>query len=318
MNNYLDKIIKCYISDKYTIKKVNKGYACEKWIVNSSNNIFLKEIKNISDNRLMFINFVQDSLKEYSPNIIKTKTGDLYIKTKDSFYVAYEFVDGSSVTKNELEIDDCFNIGRFLGKIHKNMKSLTIPNEFTECTCLKINDNFSKIPDLLSAYNEQDEFKKILKYKMHILTKIKKKDIMDILRILSKQLVHGDFYLDNIIKTDSKYIISDFDQVGIFYKMYEVMRAIMMIVYDNSNTNEQNIERIVKFLEGYKMEDTIENMKSSIDLYIYTLANSLYCLKPEDYYIQNKKDFACERCEMLTWIFQNKQKILSEIKRSEL
>ena len=61
---------------------------------------------------------------------------------------------------------------------------------------------------------------------------------------LSKQIVHGDFYLDNIIITGNTLKITDLDQVCIFYKMYEVIRGMMMIAYDENLNDIDNMSRI--------------------------------------------------------------------------
>ena len=69
--------------------------------------------------------------------------------------------------------------------------------------------------------------------------------------------MHGDFYLDNIIKKENKLIITDLDQVCVFYKMYEVIRGMMMIAYDEEKTNIANIKRVISFLNGYQRENNI-------------------------------------------------------------
>ena len=152
---------------------------------------------------------------------------------------------------------------------------------------------------------------------MLILEKISNTDIQKAKIQLKKQIVHGDFYLDNLINKDNKLIITDLDQVCVFYKMYEVIRGMMMIAFDEEKTDTENIKKIISFLKGYQEENILEDMDMSINLYLYTLANSLYCLQENDYMDFHKKKFAFTRYNMLKWLYENKEIIIKNIEREE-
>lgn len=49
-----------------------------------------------------------------------------------------------------------------------------------------------------------------------------------------------------------------------------------------------NISRIKSFILGYQKENSIEDLNLSIDLYLYTLASSMYCLQEKDWNDENK------------------------------
>ena len=322
MNNNLNSVIKEYVNNDYSINKINRGYVHRKWIVtiNSKNKMFIKEFTNISHIRMEFINYIQELIRDYCPQIIKNRDGKSYTDIDNVKYVAYEFIHGETLKKRDLTSNELLKIGKFMAKLHKAMREICIPDEFTEKDCLRIgDDNLEKMKKLSEQYkieNNQD-YIKIIKYKMLILEKISNTDIQKAKTQLKKQVVHGDFYLDNLINKDKKLIITDLDQVCVFYKMYEVIRGMMMIAFDEGKTDTENIKKIISFLKGYQEENILENMDMSINLYLYTLANSLYCLQENDYMDFHKKKFAFTRYNMLKWLYENKEIIIKNIEREE-
>lgn len=322
MNNNLSKVIKEYINEDYSVDNINRGYVHRKWVITSKskNKVFIKEFLDISPTRIEFINYIQSMLRDFCPQIIKNRNRKTYTVVDNIKYVAYEFVEGENLKKGDLTSNELKEIGKFMGKLHKNLNKIHIPDNFTEKNSLKIGENnLKKMKTLLEQYkitNSQD-YVKIIEYKMLILEGISDENIKRAKNELSKQIVHGDFYLDNIIKKENKLIITDLDQVCVFYKMYEVIRGMMMIAYDEEKTNATNMKRATSFLNGYQEENNIEDMKMSINLYLYTLANSLYCLDVKDSKDFLKKKFAITRYNMLKWLYENKDELIKNIEREE-
>ena len=320
-NSKLDNIIKKYLDGEYSINELNRGYAHKKWIIQINNNIlFLKSFNDISDNRIEFINYIQERLNLYTPNIIKNKNHETYTKQDNTTYVAYEFLKGKLLSKLDMSYDMLEKIGSFLGKMHKELSQVQLPQYFTEINNLQIkDDNINKIKDLINNYNnnEYKDYCNILNYKIEILNKISINNVLKGKERLSQQIVHGDFYLDNIIIENNNIKITDLDQVCVFYKMYEVIRGMMMIAYDETLNDVDNIKRIKTFISGYKKENNIEDLNISIDLYLYTLANSLYCLQTDDWKDENKKKFANTRYNMLKWLYNKKTILIKNVEREE-
>ncbi len=320
-NSELDNIIKEYIDEKYSVEELHRGYAHKKWIITGENEtIFLKSFNDISQNRIEFINYIQDYLKLYTPNLIKNKKNCTYTQLNDKTYVAYELLNGKSINKFEISQGIIEKIGTFLGKLHSELNQVILQPYFTEISSLKINENsILKIEKLIRDKKEfkDKDYYEILKAKRKILNKLPI-DTLDKANLkLSKQIVHGDFYLDNIIITDNILKITDLDQVCIFYKMYEVIRGMMMIAYDENLNDIDNMSRIKSFILGYQKENSIEDLNLSIDLYLYTLASSMYCLQEKDWNDENKKRFAKTRFNMLKWLYNKKTTLIKNIERED-
>ena len=97
-NSELDNIFKEYIDEKYSVEELHRGYAHKKWIITGENEtIFLKSFNDISKNRIEFINYIQDYLKLYTPNLIKNKKNCTYTQLNNKTYVAYELLNGKSI-----------------------------------------------------------------------------------------------------------------------------------------------------------------------------------------------------------------------------
>ena len=127
---------------------------------------------------------------------------------------------------------------------------------------------------------------------------------------LDKQIIHGDFYIDNIIFKNDQIYILDFDQTGIFYKLYELFRGMFFVCYDESKEENENIEKIKYFIKGYKTENNIKNFDVAYEFYIYMLSNSLTCLDIKSSKNNNCRDFAIYRYNMLKWIISIKEVLI--------
>lgn len=322
-NNILDRVIKKYTEENYLINKVNKGYAHNKWIisVDKGQQLFLKEFKDISYDRIEFVNYIQERLKEFSPKIIKSRENKMIVIENNSVYVAYKLINGDTINKKDILDNEIYAIGKFLGRLHKNMREINISDKLTERTSIKIGENnLKEMLTLLEVYENEKklEYVEIIRYKMELIRQIPKIKIEQIKKQLTKQIVHGDFYLDNIIVAKNKLTVVDLDNTCVFYKMYEVIRGMMMIAFDEDEENNKNIKKTINFLKGYKEENILENMEMSIDLYEYILANSLYCLNIDDYNDTEKKKFALNRYHMLKWLDENKRILINNLEREEI
>ena len=126
----------------------------------------------------------------------------------------------------------------------------------------------------------------------------------------NNQIVHGDFYLDNIIKTN-KLICLDLDQTCIFPLQYEIYRAISMICYDENFDDLKILHNIESFFKGYKSVYYISNeyLLDGLDLFIYISLNSLYCLGIDD-----DISYAKYKFNMIEWLIKSKDSVISIIK----
>jgi thiamine kinase-like enzyme len=133
--------------------------------------------------------------------------------------------------------------------------------------------------------------------------------------LLPKSIIHGDFYLDNLLFQDKKSIVIDFDQSCYFYSMYELFRVAMKVCYNENEDFNSNVDKIYELILGYNYYIKLNNsmLKDGLNLYLYMQLNDLYCLDPKDSYISNSKSYVIKRYNEVLWLIDNKEEILEKI-----
>ena len=262
----------------------------------------LKKIDRQTLERIRFILDVESHLKEYTPEIIKTKQGLLYCLNGKDIYYMYKYIDADNINLNLKTLED---VGLFLATLHNEMAKLNNKKS----TFLKLEDNFDILCEYLDYYIETNnkEYAGILKYKIEILKKMVYNNIN--FEKLNEQIIHGDFYIDNILYNEGQYKIIDFDQCCYFYKEYEILRAMFMLCLNEIN-EEEIFEKMRIFIKGYCKNGFIISPKDAYMLYLYIQANSLSSLKPEHRNDEEKNKFAQKRYKILKFLNENKTEVI--------
>ena len=310
------------IEDFYNISIIKKqslsaGYTCKKWILTTKNSKYLLKEMVINElNRLEFINIVQNilSINNLSAKIIFTTDGSTYFIYDNNYYVLYEYIDGIHLDKQKLSFQEQYELGCFLGNIHKILNSIKIQNiEKYNTKCLNMSSpNLDRINDLIHLHVKKGNKEAImlLRSKLKMLKEFNFENIKQTYLKYNNRIVHGDFYLDNIIKTN-KLMCIDLDQTCIFPLQYEIYRAMSMICYDESLDDLKILHNIENFLKGYKSVYHISNeyLLEGLDLFNYISLNSLYCLGIDD-----DISYAKYKFKMIGWLIKNKGSIINIIK----
>lgn len=302
------------ILEKYSIKeskinKVNQGYINDVWDVTTlENRYILKRFNKVNKEKLNYLLSIEDSLLNLCPNIIKNNFGELSTELDNTeLYVLYEFVVGRHLNRSDVTPELAKDIGGYLGKLHKELFNIGQHMEKNYLSSLHISaPKISEITGLLKENRNEKKYAKLLNNKLKILREIDYNEINSFMSQLPLQIVHGDFYLDNLIYTNNnEWKIIDFEQSGMFYKEYEIARALFMICYNSDDTRQYNFEKVSKFLDGYKENNDISDLRNVIKLFLYSLANSLYCFKDWKNLSLEKKEYALYRNNMMMWIYDN-------------
>ena len=310
------------IEDFYNISIIKKqsllaGYVCKKWILTTQNSKYLLKEMAINElNRLEFINIVQNilSINNLSAKIISTTDGSTYFIYDNHYYVLYEYIDGTHLDKQKLSFQEQYELGYLLGNIHKILNSTKIQSiEKYNTKCLNMSSpNLDRINDLIQLHSRKENKDAIclLKSKLKMLKEFNFEKIEQTYLKYNNKIVHGDFYLDNIIKTN-KLLCIDLDQTCVFPLQYEIYRAISMICYDESFDDLKILHNIENFLKGYKSVYHIsdEYLLEGLDLFNYISLNSLYCLGVDD-----DISYAKYKFKMIEWLIMNKDCIVNIIK----
>lgn len=301
----LDIINNIYKLTFYKIKKLNKGYACEKWLVylNKKEKYILKKVNNQNKQRVLFFLSVQASLKTLSVPVIKTKTNEYFFEHNNNLYYLCLYISNYK-KKNSMH-----DLGTLLGITHKKMAKIILPDS----RFLLVKNNENKLKEYLEYYKQKKEQKYVdfLNYKINILNAFKSN--IDFTR-LSEQIIHGDFYFDNVLWANNRTYLIDFDQSCVFYKEYEVMRAMVLNSTQLSNVREIVFKHMDDFIKAYLKNNLIKSPIDAYNIYLYVQANSLSCLNPDNYNDETKKEFANKRYILLRFLYENKREIIEILK----
>ena len=306
------------IEDIYNISIIKKqllseGYACRKWILTTENGKYVLKQMNIKElNRLKFVNSIQKLLSDnnLTANIINTKDNCTHFIYDSNFYVLYQYIDGYHLDKHKLSIENQYELGCLLGNIHRVLNSSMIAaGENYNSRCLNMREpNIDKITDLIILHKKNDnkEAVKLLKSKLRLLKKYNYEDIRYLFFKYNDKIVHGDFYLDNIIKSDSL-ICLDLDQTCVFPLQYEIYRAMSMICYDGDFDDLKVLKNIKSFLKGYQSiySISVEDLIDGLEIFNYISLNSLYCLGVND-----DISYAKYKLKMIKWVLKNRDSII--------
>lgn len=318
MNN---NILENYNLTTATVEELSKGYTCNKWVVNlDERKYLLKEMQECDVRRIEFINLIQEKISSYNlaPKILKTIDGNDFVVNNGRFYIMYEFINGSNFKKELLTELDIFSMGKLLGKIHHILDNFNYnkENKYLAKSLSMREPNIDKIKHYIFQYNhkknilESNKALEILNFKLKFLNQVKYEDIDKIFTKYNNSIVHGDFYIDNLLLTNNGIVCVDFDQTCLFPLSYEFYRAVSMICYDENFDDYKILNNINLFMFGYISEHSISNSEllDGLELFIYITNNSLYCLSLGD-----DITYAEYKYKMVKWITKNKDKIAKNI-----
>lgn len=291
-------ILKKYNLDITDIKQINRGYSAQKWIlIDKNNNSYLiKKIDIKHKKNFPFALEIQEKLIDESTEIIKTIDGKLCVfETKNIFYI-------TKLLKCKRHIYTAYEIGQYLGCLHKKMEKIKYNDKIDY---IMIENNLKKIRELI--HNTNGIINEILIYKERISESIIN-DSIDYSR-LTLQIIHGDYYKDNLIYTTNGIKIIDFDQCCFFYREYEMLRGFFISIFDESKTPLRNIKEFKKYICSYKKSIKKIDAENTYKLYVFIQTNSLAGIisKPIDF------KFASKRYEILKFLLNNKNKIIQII-----
>lgn len=295
----VEYVLKTYNIKILRTKEVAKGYSSKKSIIFDDKNkgYLIKKLEKKLYNNFPFALEVQNKLKNETPKIVKTKNNKLFVSDSNCiFYITELF-------KTYKHDYTAYEIGEYLGYLHSIMEKIIFTDKVT---FIKYENNLNIINNLLQK-KQNERVIGILKYKKNILKKLRVDDI-DFSK-LKLQVIHGDFYIDNLIYTSSGLKIVDFDQCCTFYREYEMLRGFFISLYNSTKTKSENLGELINYIKGYKKNICNIDGINAYKLYLYIQANSLSGIIGKT----NDMNFAEKKYNILTFLVENNKEIVEII-----
>ncbi|MDD3392187.1 MAG: phosphotransferase [Bacilli bacterium] len=288
-NEKINKICALYDLIIISYKKASNNHDSYKIIANDNKIYYLKEIPRVD-----IVNRQEqiiDELKKYNIKtykIIKTKTGENFIKYMNKKYILINDIEGIKYTNKDLSnykiLKEC---ARLLALLHMALKNASL-------------DNIKKfdVNEIIELYiYKQRQF--IKKNKLDSIMKIVENEIVTLSRNkpLNSQLIHGDFHIGNLLfNNDCADIILDFDLAINGNVYFDIAYFIQRFLKEK--------DKIQLFLDEYKYNNP-NLVKEEEKIYLYLLVTELIVM---NYFIGKEKENSALECiNDLKYILENKK-----------
>ena len=212
-----------------SFKGIKKGIENTNYLIRTKNNKYILTIfeKRVQKKDLPFFMSLMDKLNNHKincPKPQKNKKGNYLINIKNKPASIVSFVEGKE--KNKLKIQDCYEVGKNIAKLHAASKKIKLYR--------KNSMSLSSWPKLLNKIsNKSNKIDINLNNLMETsLRDIKKKWP----RNLSSGIIHGDLFIDNIFFKNNKfYGYIDFYFSSNDFLIYEIAICINALCFDKKN-----------------------------------------------------------------------------------
>ncbi|MEO0127412.1 MAG: aminoglycoside phosphotransferase family protein [candidate division WOR-3 bacterium] len=279
------------IGENHVVEKESKNYGIAKLSAVITNNkgekYFLKCFpKSVSQKRVQFIAESQNYIAQntgYAPKIYKNKCNKLFSQNSTGSFILSEYIRAQNFTisdlLHELGTKVYYILGKFLGLIHSSYYQFVSYCGYDKK--LVLNNSLSRIKDLIDyhKFHTKNEFYiESLLYKYEEILRFPKDRFMQF-NSLPRQVIHGDFYVNNLLFNENKEIIAliDYEQSCCFFRVYEIMRGFFYTLCADSFGGSLQ-DKIESFICGY-LESTnlcYTEITNAVELYYWIQLNDLY------------------------------------------
>ena len=251
--------------ENFKLKKVinfqgiKKGIENTNYLLKTKNQKYILTIfeKRVKKKDLPFFMKLMDRLNDYNincPKPIKNKNGKYLLTLKNKPACIVTFVKGKD--KKNLNIKDCYDIGKNIAKLHIASNKIKI---FRKNSFSANNLNFLLKSIKFKSKNVIPNLHSVLKKNLNEIKKNWPKK-------LPKGIIHGDLFIDNIFFNKNKFFgFIDFYFSCNDYLMYEIAICINALCFDKKKQkfimNRKKTKNLIKGYQSVK-KITLEEKKS--------------------------------------------------------
>ena len=230
-------------------KGIKKGIENTNYLLKTKKSKFILTIfeKRVSNKEIPFFMKLMETLNNSNincPKPLKSKNGTHLIKLRNKNACIVSFLNGKD--KINLNLKNCFEVGKVIAKIHKITKKIKISR--------KNSMGIKELEPLLKSIKfKSKKFSNLKKFLTNNLKDIKKKWPSQ----LPKGIIHGDLFIDNIFFNKDKLSgVIDFYFAANDIFMYEIAICINALCFDHKDSkfkiNKQKVKNLIKGYESVK------------------------------------------------------------------
>ena len=239
-----------FINKKFiSFKGIKQGIENTNYLISSKKEKFILTIfeKRVAEKEIPFFMKLMDQLnglKINCPKPLKNNKGNYLFKLKNKTACIVSFLKGKD--KKTLNIRNCYDIGKVIAEMHSSTKKINLYRK-NSMGIKNLNPLFNSIKFKSKKFTNLEKFLKI--NFIDIKKKWPKK--------LSKGIIHGDLFIDNIFFEKNKVTgIIDFYFAANDYFMYEIAICVNALCFDKNrnkfNLNKKKVNNLIKGYESIK------------------------------------------------------------------
>ena len=246
------------IDEIKSFQGIKKGIENTNYLLKTKNEKFILTIfeKRVSNKEIPFFMKLMDNLNQSKiscPKPLKGKNGNYFFKLKNKTACVVTFLKGKD--KQILNINNCYQVGRVISKMHSITKKL----KFSRKNSMGIQNLNTLLKSIKFKSKKNSNLEKFLAKN---LSNIKKNWPSK----LPNGIIHGDLFIDNIFfKKDKLSGVIDFYFAANDFFMYEIAICINALCFDKKNNkfkiNKQKVKNLIKGYESVR-KITIKEKKS--------------------------------------------------------
>ena len=229
-----------------SFRGIKKGIENTNYLIRTKNNKYILTIfeKRVQKKDLPFFMSLMDKLNNHKincPKPQKSKKGNYLVNIKNKPASIVSFVEGKE--KNKLKIQDCYEIGKNIAKLHMASKKIKLYR--------KNSMSLGSWPKLLNKIGNKSNK---IDVNLNDLMKTSLRDIKKRWpRKLSSGIIHGDLFIDNIFFKNNKFHgFIDFYFSCNDFLIYEIAICINALCFDKKNRKFIfNKKKSTNLIRGY-------------------------------------------------------------------
>ena len=229
-----------------SFKGIKKGIENTNYLIRTKNNKYILTIfeKRVQKKDLPFFMSLMDKLNNHKincPKPQKSKKGNYLVNIKNKPASIVSFVEGKE--KNKLKIQDCYEIGKNIAKLHMASKKIKLYRKNSMSL-----SSWSKLLNKIGNKSNKIDIN---------LNDLMETSLRDIKKRwpekLSSGIIHGDLFIDNIFFKNNKfYGYIDFYFSSNDFLIYEIAICINALCFEKKNKKFIfNKKKSKNLLKGY-------------------------------------------------------------------
>lgn len=290
-----------YLEDKILLRGMASGHLHSIWIAQGRNTCYAIKRYEKHEAELASASSIANSFlfdRGFPVPKIFVRDESLYCDCANGLYLLQEYIPGQHVYAKTADWE---RIGMQLGELH------TLFNCMTESAKSLIPvyhvPNIEQLHELLKTDLDKEYRAEVLQ-KISIFEEWNTLGDGALVESLESGIIHGDFYLGNLIECAREYYVIDFDGVEVFSPLYEVVKSFVTCLHITAS--HPQALRACEFLSGYKVmrKVSLNQFTLALELYLHVQTTCTYYF--DKHYSMT---FIQNRINELRYLLNNKARI---------